>query len=457
MSKDLSTWEWKEVNDWLVQNKMEKFISNFQKYNVNGYDLCYLANEDFNEMSINNFHDKNIILKSIRTLTLEELKLRITYENKTVSVQLDFDPSFTVDIFSNELRDIFKIPVKTYLTTGDNEILMPNLKMVELILLNPQKYKNIRILTDRELGSCFLNSSSTGTSIPMTSRTKSQHNFYSNYSLYDKGGYTPTSSNNPTVVKDISNNKKNELERDYLAYKENSISENHSSNIGGGNPNSLYQYKPYTENSSKDFQKSYTPNERRDKKENNISIVNSSSIYTTKNLSNTPTNINTSNLLKKDENTTGTNYLYHSGAITQNSSDLYSTQVPKRSNYPSSSYNYLRDEPYKKEIIYSGTNSSSTTNINQNKNLDLEKNQYVPGYFQYSGNNDNNINQEGTKDYKKIQSEKRSFRINNNNDISDIQMRPIERNEKYGGYTIGSTRTMDQIENNKLQLTNPML
>ena len=74
-AKDLSTWEWNDVKEWLSNNKMDQYIPNFQKCQVNGYDLCYLANEDFNEMGITNFHSKNIILKSIRTLTLEQLKL----------------------------------------------------------------------------------------------------------------------------------------------------------------------------------------------------------------------------------------------------------------------------------------------------------------------------------------------------------------------------------------------
>lgn len=72
MNRDLSTLEWKEVQEWLQDNGMEQFIKNFQTFNVNGYDLCYLANEDFAEMSITNFHDKNIILKNIRMMTLEE-------------------------------------------------------------------------------------------------------------------------------------------------------------------------------------------------------------------------------------------------------------------------------------------------------------------------------------------------------------------------------------------------
>lgn len=72
MNKDLSTFDWKDVHEWLQKNNMEKYVKNFQAFNVNGYDLCYLANEDFAEMSITNFHDKNIILKNIRTMTLKE-------------------------------------------------------------------------------------------------------------------------------------------------------------------------------------------------------------------------------------------------------------------------------------------------------------------------------------------------------------------------------------------------
>ena len=152
MNSNLSTWTQVDVQQWLKSIKMDKYNTNFQNNQVNGYDLCYLSNDDFKDLKINNFHDKNTLLKYIKYLKLEQLKLNISYEQKELSVQLDFDPSFTVSIFSNELKDLFRINENIHLCClNDNEILMPNLKIIDLILLNPEKYKHLKIITNSNL------------------------------------------------------------------------------------------------------------------------------------------------------------------------------------------------------------------------------------------------------------------------------------------------------------------
>jgi hypothetical protein len=72
LDKDFSIWEWEDVSNWLINNNMQNYVENFQKYEINGYDLCYLTNEDFNEIKLTNFHDRNLILKKIRLMTLEQ-------------------------------------------------------------------------------------------------------------------------------------------------------------------------------------------------------------------------------------------------------------------------------------------------------------------------------------------------------------------------------------------------
>lgn len=73
-TKDLSIWTSDDVSNWLASSQLSRYLDIFQKYETNGYDLCYLTNEDLNEMNLNNFHDRNLILKSIRLLTLEQCK-----------------------------------------------------------------------------------------------------------------------------------------------------------------------------------------------------------------------------------------------------------------------------------------------------------------------------------------------------------------------------------------------
>jgi hypothetical protein len=71
-NKDLSTWEWEDVSNWLQSNSMGQYQEVFQKYEINGYDLCYLTNEDLSEMRLTNFHDRNLILKNIRLMIIEQ-------------------------------------------------------------------------------------------------------------------------------------------------------------------------------------------------------------------------------------------------------------------------------------------------------------------------------------------------------------------------------------------------
>jgi hypothetical protein len=72
IGKDLSIWDWDDVKNWLQSNNMQQYIEIFQKFEINGYDLCYLTNEDLNEMRLSNFHDRNLVLRNIRLLTLEQ-------------------------------------------------------------------------------------------------------------------------------------------------------------------------------------------------------------------------------------------------------------------------------------------------------------------------------------------------------------------------------------------------
>lgn len=74
LDKDFSCWEWEDVNTWLINNNLDNYVNYFKTFEINGYDLCYMTNEDFNEIKLTNFHDRNLILKKIRLMTLEQCK-----------------------------------------------------------------------------------------------------------------------------------------------------------------------------------------------------------------------------------------------------------------------------------------------------------------------------------------------------------------------------------------------
>lgn len=75
------------------------------------------------------------------------VKIQINHEDKNFTFQLEFDPNFTVENLISSIIDLFRLQNNIiYLTTSDNDILIPNLKIVELIFLNPNKYRNLKVL-----------------------------------------------------------------------------------------------------------------------------------------------------------------------------------------------------------------------------------------------------------------------------------------------------------------------
>ena len=66
MSSNITSWSFNKVNNWLKDLNLDMYTHNFQKYDINGYDLFNLNNDDFIQLKIANFHDKNLILKSVK-------------------------------------------------------------------------------------------------------------------------------------------------------------------------------------------------------------------------------------------------------------------------------------------------------------------------------------------------------------------------------------------------------
>ena len=64
---------------------------------------------------------------------------------------MDFDPNYTVEQLTNSLKLIFKPISPIFLVVNNNEILMPNLKIIDLILYEPNIYKNFKIISDNEI------------------------------------------------------------------------------------------------------------------------------------------------------------------------------------------------------------------------------------------------------------------------------------------------------------------
>ena len=143
---NFSLWTSDDLAYWLNTINLTKYVNNIKSNNITGYDLCYLTNEDFKELGISCIHDKNVLVKNIRMQTLEQLKLVFTYDKRDAVVQLDFDSNFTVYELENYIKEIFQIGYNVHISTEEGEMLSPNIKIIELILLNPLKYKRLKIV-----------------------------------------------------------------------------------------------------------------------------------------------------------------------------------------------------------------------------------------------------------------------------------------------------------------------
>ena len=70
--KEIVEWENKEVLQWLDLKNLKNFSDLFSKHRINGYDLCYITNEELkNELGVMKLHDRMKILKEIRKTILQ--------------------------------------------------------------------------------------------------------------------------------------------------------------------------------------------------------------------------------------------------------------------------------------------------------------------------------------------------------------------------------------------------
>ena len=403
MNSNLSAWNQGEVQQWLMKIKMDKYITNFQNNQVNGYDLCYLSNDDFKELRINNFHDKNSLLKSIRLLTLEELKLNISYEQKNISVQLDFDPSFTVAIFSNELRDLFKINENIHLScSSHNEILMPNLKIVELILLYPDKYKNLKIITHSNLK---YNTQTSTSSYNPTSNI----NIPINNNVSNSVNYTPLSKN---FDKDM-NDKYSNLYESNKKYNLNYQQMNDNNNINNKDMKTDYQSNPlekmYNREHKDNFQQDYIVN-RNNSKEKDIYNLYKDYKQPMKIEVNDYSNMNNINNLNNKIPQTFSQRPYDS----IDKSPYYNNQTNQDSLNKNPTYNTNNIPNY--EMNRKNNIESLPDNIN-NLNMQRQNN------FSNDTKQDFNL-----RDNKRYSSEKRNFRNNDSKIMSEMYNRLQEAN-----------------------------
>jgi len=267
--KDISTWNTPDISSWLKSINMTQYVSKFELNKINGYDLIYLTKEDLKNLGIINIHDKNVILNSMKKALLNQLKLNLNYKNKNITVQLDFDPNYTVEQLIKSLKLIFKPNKEIFLVVNNNEILMPNLKIIDLILYEPKIYKNFRIISDED----FLNNYNNifpnkEENKKIFSKTPNKTLYYNNdfekeYKNVEKSNRYTNSMATGDNLENLYNKKKYGLEKNLLKNYSNNI----GINLDNANDEYYSNYKTYN-----DFNKIKAL--KKDEFDNNININN---------------------------------------------------------------------------------------------------------------------------------------------------------------------------------------
>ena len=369
--KDISTWNTSDVLTWLKNIDMTQYASKFELNKINGYDLIYLTKEDLKNLGIVNIHDKNVILNAMKKALLQQLKLNVNYNNKFVLVQLDFDPNFTVEQLIKNFKLIFKPNTEIFLTVNNNEILMPNLKIIDLILYDPKVYKNFKIVSDE------INASNYNNIYPNNEDNKKlltktpNKNIYKNYYNNDtEKEYKTLGNTNIKYTKSMTtfdnlenlyNNSKYNIDKKTLKNYNNNIINRMNNNI---NSNDEYytNYKTYNDyNKIKEIKIENNLNNNYGNKEINI---NENKLYEYNNINKNDINLSAYR----------NNYSIKNGDLNLDIKNINMNKIKKEEDdgqkYSSEKRNYRL-----KEL---NLNNNYDNNLNENKNY-IGKNNYNYG------------------------------------------------------------------------------
>ena len=396
--KDISTWNTSDISSWLKSINMTQYVSKFELNKINGYDLIYLTKEDIKNLGIVNIHDKNVILNSMKKALLQQLKINVNYKNKFAIVQLDFDPNFTVGQLIQSFKSIFKPSSEIFLMVNNNEILMPNLKIVDLILFEPKIYKNFKIVSDE----IDMNINNYNNIYPMTEDNKKlltktpNKNLYKDYYNLDKEYKTVENINNNKYNKNMTNfdNLENLYSNKMYTFDKKALKK-YSSNINNStklNEEYYSNYKTYDDyNKLKEIKKdnnSYNLNnslinnyENKLGKEINID---KNKLYEYNNMN----NLSQNNLVKNDINNISSttsayrkNYSIKNGELNLDIKNINLNKVKKEEDdglkYSSEKRNYRL-----KEI---NLNRNYNNNLNENNNFNYDSNTNEKNYIGATG------------------------------------------------------------------------
>ena len=207
-----------QLLDYLTDKKIdENIISQIKELKLNPKDLIYISenNELLDKICNNDFHLKNIFQDFIKSEIENTLKIKILLDdNKELIITLENDPNYTLENITHNLGLILNNSNKLYLTplSNQNEILLPNIKIIPRLLSNPEKYsnlkifnlKNIKVNNKNSLNDSNLNQGYTSYNAYMATQSVLQPNIYNT-------GYSSINLHNRYKPGQLSNKDKNNI------------------------------------------------------------------------------------------------------------------------------------------------------------------------------------------------------------------------------------------------------
>ena len=148
--KFISNYNCNEVCEFVKSIGLEELINKIEELNIEGYDLCLDNNDLFSSLEISNPHNLIKLKKNIKLKLLEELQINFSFKGNLYPIQLDYNLDLTIENIIENISNAFDFKEKFSLSTIDNELLSQKIKFIDLLLLNPEKYKIIKIFNPKE-------------------------------------------------------------------------------------------------------------------------------------------------------------------------------------------------------------------------------------------------------------------------------------------------------------------
>jgi len=205
--KEISEWDNSDLINWSYSKNYNILLELFKKHNLNGYDLFFITDKSLKEdFNIFNFHERHSILKIIKFLIYNQLKITFI-SNKTgekISINLTNNPPIQLKDFIIIISNIFKINPNNLIFRDNKkkEIISPTNNILELLIEFPYKYKEINVVNFDDLNE-INDENNNNNYYNLNEINNDNNNVINNNYNYDNNEYLNNNNNdNNNVIKE---------------------------------------------------------------------------------------------------------------------------------------------------------------------------------------------------------------------------------------------------------------